>query len=109
MLRKFVVAGLLAGAALGFAAAPAAADGHTFNQNVQVITLQQCNSSINVVGVPVNLLSNQPIDQCVNGPQQTVTESESEKSESTPEKPKGGSETEEQAGSEKETDKPSGY
>ncbi|GAB3211498.1 hypothetical protein ACQEU5_06055 [Marinactinospora thermotolerans] len=72
MLRKIAVAGLLAGAAFGFVAAPAHAD--ESNNNGQVVALQQCNSSINVIGVPVNLLSNQPIGQCVNGPQQTVND-----------------------------------
>ncbi|GAB3211496.1 hypothetical protein ACQEU5_06060 [Marinactinospora thermotolerans] len=74
MFKKFSVVGLIAGAALGSVLMAAPAHAEDDNDNAQVAAVQQCNSSINVIGIPINALSNQEIGQCVNGPQQTVND-----------------------------------
>ncbi|MFD6095035.1 hypothetical protein ACFVWN_17830 [Nocardiopsis flavescens] len=77
MLRKLGVAGLIAGAALSavIAASPASASGshggdQQYNQNLQAIPVQLCNTSaaVGLVGVNVPILSPQTTGDCVNGP-----------------------------------------
>ncbi|WP_306371368.1 hypothetical protein [Nocardiopsis sp. CC223A] len=75
MLRKLGVAGLIAGAALGavLAATPASAShggDQQYNQNLQAIPVQLCNTSaaVGLVGVNVPVLSPQTTGDCVNGP-----------------------------------------
>ncbi|GAA1092201.1 hypothetical protein [Nocardiopsis composta] len=79
MLRKFAVAGLVAGAALGsvLMAGPAqAGDGsdQQFNQNVQVLPVQVCNANVAVLGLTVPVLSPQSTGDCTNGPIQSNVE-----------------------------------
>ena len=76
MLRKFAVAGLVAGAALGsvLMAGPAqAGDGsdQQFNQNLQLVPVQVCNANVAVLGATVPILSPQTTGDCTNGPVQT--------------------------------------
>ena len=75
MLRKLGVAGLVAGAALGavLAATPASAShggDQQYNQNLQAVPVQLCNTSaaVGLVGVNVPILSPQTTGDCVNGP-----------------------------------------
>ena len=77
MLRKLGVAGLIAGAALSVAltGAPASASGshggdQQYNQNLQGIPVQLCNTSaaVGLVAVNVPVLSPQTTGDCVNGP-----------------------------------------
>ncbi|XKK37272.1 hypothetical protein HFP72_20585 [Nocardiopsis sp. ARC36] len=77
MLRKLGVAGLVAGAALGvvLTGSPALASGshggdQQYNQNLQAIPVQLCNTSaaIGLVAVNVPVLSPQTTGDCVNGP-----------------------------------------
>ncbi|RKS07481.1 hypothetical protein DFP74_3153 [Nocardiopsis sp. Huas11] len=75
MLRKLTAAGALAGIALGamLAAAPASAShggDQQFNQNLQVVPVQLCNTelSVGLVGVTVPILSPQTTGDCINGP-----------------------------------------
>ncbi|MFL1376602.1 MULTISPECIES: hypothetical protein [unclassified Nocardiopsis] len=75
MLRKLGVAGLVAGAALGavLVATPASAShggDQQYNQNLQAIPVQLCNTSaaVGLVGVNVPILSPQTTGDCVNGP-----------------------------------------
>ncbi|WP_150238425.1 hypothetical protein [Nocardiopsis quinghaiensis] len=78
MLRKFTTATAVAGIALGtiLAATPASAGSthggdQQYNQNLQAVPVQLCNSEI-VVGilaaVNVPVLSPQTTGDCVNGP-----------------------------------------
>ncbi|NYH53353.1 MULTISPECIES: hypothetical protein [Nocardiopsis] len=77
MLRKLTTAAAVAGIALGtvLAATPASAGTHggdqQYNQNLQAVPVQLCNSEI-VVGilaaVNVPVLSPQTTGDCVNGP-----------------------------------------
>ncbi|WP_017610224.1 hypothetical protein [Nocardiopsis xinjiangensis] len=83
MLRKFGVAGLVAGAALGavLAATPASAGyGHgshggdqQYNQNLQAVPVQSCNldAAVGLVGVNVPILSPDSTGDCTNGPVST--------------------------------------
>jgi len=79
MLRKLGVAGLIAGAALGvvLTGSPALAGSHgshggdqQYNQNLQLVPVQLCNTSaaVGLVGVNVPILSPQTTGDCVNGP-----------------------------------------
>ncbi|GAB2484407.1 hypothetical protein [Nocardiopsis aegyptia] len=75
MMRKLTAAGALAGIALGamLAAAPASAShggDQQFNQNLQVVPVQLCNTelSVGLVGVTVPILSPQTTGDCINGP-----------------------------------------
>ncbi|MDE3722362.1 hypothetical protein PWG71_13280 [Nocardiopsis sp. N85] len=77
MLRKLGVAGLIAGAALGavLSATPASAShshggDQQYNQNLQAIPVQLCNTSaaVGLVAVNVPILSPQTTGDCVNGP-----------------------------------------
>ncbi|MFD3685585.1 hypothetical protein ACFWTE_12285 [Nocardiopsis sp. NPDC058631] len=80
MLRKLGVAGLIAGAALGvvLTGSPASASGshgshggdQQYNQNLQLVPVQLCNTSaaVGLVGVNVPILSPQTTGDCVNGP-----------------------------------------
>ncbi|GHC70269.1 hypothetical protein GCM10007079_01540 [Nocardiopsis terrae] len=75
MLRKLGVAGLVAGAAFSavLAATPASAShggDQQYNQNLQAIPVQLCNTSaaVGLVGVNVPILSPQTTGDCVNGP-----------------------------------------
>ena len=77
MLRKLTTAGAIAGIALGtmLAATPAAASGshggdQQYNQNLQVVPVQLCNTelSVGLVGVTVPILSPQTTGDCINGP-----------------------------------------
>lgn len=85
MLRKFGVAGLIAGAALGavLAATPASA-GHggdeshggdqQYNQNLQAVPVQLCNTDLAVgllAGVNAPILSPDSTGDCTNGPVST--------------------------------------
>ena len=82
MLRKFGVAGLVAGAALGavLAATPASAGdyGHgshggdqQYNQNLQAVPVQSCNldAAVGAVAVNVPILSPDTTGDCTNGPE----------------------------------------
>jgi hypothetical protein len=81
MLRKFTTAGAVAGIALGamLAAAPASASGshggdQQYNQNLQVIPVQLCNTELAIgvlAGVNVPILSPQTTGDCINGPVHT--------------------------------------
>jgi hypothetical protein len=81
MLRKLTTAGAIAGIALGamFAAAPASASGshggdQQYNQNLQVIPVQLCNTELAIgilAGVNVPILSPQTTGDCINGPVHT--------------------------------------
>ena len=75
MLRKLGVAGLVAGAALGavLVGSPASAShggDQQYNQNLQAIPVQLCNTSaaVGLVGVNIPVLSPQTTGDCVNGP-----------------------------------------
>ncbi|MFE3458601.1 hypothetical protein ACFXKD_13750 [Nocardiopsis aegyptia] len=75
MMRKLTAAGALAGIALGamLAAAPASAShggDQQFNQNLQVVPVQLCNTelSVGLVGATVPILSPQTTGDCINGP-----------------------------------------
>ncbi|NYH53354.1 MULTISPECIES: hypothetical protein [Nocardiopsis] len=79
MLRRFTAATAIAGAALGMmlAASPASAGTHggdqQFNQNLQLVPIQLCNTelSVGLGAVNVPILSPQTAGDCVNGPQWT--------------------------------------
>ncbi|MFE6305959.1 hypothetical protein ACOQFV_00740 [Nocardiopsis changdeensis] len=75
MLRKLGVAGLVAGAALGavLVATPASAShggDQQYNQNLQAVPVQLCNTSaaVGLVAVNIPVLSPQTTGDCVNGP-----------------------------------------
>ncbi|WP_306371370.1 hypothetical protein [Nocardiopsis sp. CC223A] len=75
MLRKFSIAGAIAGIALGavLAASPASAShggDQQFNQNLQLVPIQLCNTelAVGLVGANVPILSPQTTGDCVNGP-----------------------------------------
>ncbi|NKY98253.1 hypothetical protein [Nocardiopsis alborubida] len=77
MLRKLGVAGLVAGAAFGvvLAGSPASASGshggdQQYNQNLQAIPVQLCNTeaAIGLIAVNIPILSPQTTGDCVNGP-----------------------------------------
>ncbi|MBE3000401.1 hypothetical protein IDM40_17080 [Nocardiopsis sp. HNM0947] len=75
MLRKITAAGAIAGIALGamLAAAPASAShggDQQFNQNLQLVPVQLCNTelAVGLVGANVPVLSPQTTGDCVNGP-----------------------------------------
>ena len=78
MLRKFTAATAIAGVALGamLAAAPASAShggDQQFNQNLQLVPVQLCNTelAVGLVGANVPILSPQTTGDCVNGPVST--------------------------------------
>ncbi|GAA1092213.1 hypothetical protein [Nocardiopsis composta] len=76
MMRKFAIAGLVAGAALGsvLMAGPAQAGDSSdqqYNQNLQVLPVQLCNPNVAVLGATVPILSPQTTGDCTNGPIQT--------------------------------------
>ncbi|MFV2196343.1 MULTISPECIES: hypothetical protein [unclassified Nocardiopsis] len=77
MLRKFTAASAIAGIALGamLAAAPASAGGshggdQQFNQNLQLVPIQLCNTdlALGALGVNVPVLSPDTAGDCTNGP-----------------------------------------
>ncbi|MCK9872625.1 hypothetical protein AB0M72_26445 [Nocardiopsis dassonvillei] len=77
MLRKLGIAGLVAGAAFGvvLAGSPASASGshggdQQYNQNLQAIPVQLCNTeaAIGLIAVNLPILSPQTTGDCVNGP-----------------------------------------
>ncbi|WP_150238427.1 hypothetical protein [Nocardiopsis quinghaiensis] len=77
MLRKFTAAAAIAGVALGamLAASPASAGSshggdQQFNQNLQLVPIQLCNTelSVGLGAVNVPILSPQTTGDCVNGP-----------------------------------------
>ncbi|MBE3000403.1 hypothetical protein IDM40_17090 [Nocardiopsis sp. HNM0947] len=75
MLRKFGVAGLVAGAALGavLAATPASAShggDQQYNQNLQAVPVQSCNldAAVGLVAANVPILSPDTTGDCTNGP-----------------------------------------
>ncbi|MFL1376600.1 MULTISPECIES: hypothetical protein [unclassified Nocardiopsis] len=75
MLRKISIAGAIAGIALGavLAASPASAShggDQQFNQNLQLVPIQLCNTelAVGLVGANVPILSPQTTGDCVNGP-----------------------------------------
>jgi hypothetical protein len=75
MLRKLGVAGLVAGAALGavLVATPASAShggDQQYNQNLQAVPVQLCNTSaaVGLVAVNIPILSPQTTGDCINGP-----------------------------------------
>ncbi|MEU3017222.1 MULTISPECIES: hypothetical protein [unclassified Nocardiopsis] len=75
MLRRFTAATAIAGVALGamLAAAPASAShggDQQFNQNLQLVPVQLCNTelAVGLVGANVPILSPQTTGDCVNGP-----------------------------------------
>ncbi|GAA0983935.1 MULTISPECIES: hypothetical protein [Nocardiopsis] len=78
MLRKITTATAIAGIALGamLAASPASASGshggdQQYNQNLQLVPVQLCNTELAVgllAGVNVPILSPQTTGDCVNGP-----------------------------------------
>ena len=78
-MRKFTAATAIAGIALGamLAAAPASAShggDQQYNQNLQAIPVQLCNTDLVVglvAGVNVPVLSPQTTGDCVNGPVST--------------------------------------
>nr|WP_222936668.1 hypothetical protein [Streptomonospora sp. PA3] len=74
-MKKLTAAGLIAGAAMGavLMAGPAHASGsyggdQQFNQNLQVVPIQLCNTNASVLGVTVPVLSPQTTGDCTNGP-----------------------------------------
>ncbi|WP_017593325.1 hypothetical protein [Nocardiopsis potens] len=77
MMRKFAIAGLVAGAALGsvLMAGPAQASGDSsdqqYNQNLQLVPVQLCNPNVAVLGANIPVLSPQTTGDCTNGPIQT--------------------------------------
>ncbi len=78
MLRRFTAATAIAGVALGamLAAAPASAShggDQQFNQNLQLVPIQLCNTelAVGLVGANVPILSPQTTGDCVNGPAST--------------------------------------
>ncbi|MFB8769867.1 hypothetical protein VSQ78_19335 [Nocardiopsis alba] len=81
-MRKFTAATAIAGIALGamLAASPASAGSHgshggdqQFNQNLQLVPVQLCNTelAVGLVGANVPILSPQTTGDCVNGPVST--------------------------------------
>src|SRR5690606_42136904 len=75
MMRKFAIAGLVAGAALGsvLMAGPAQAGDSSdqqYNQNLQVLPVQLCNPNVAVLGVTVPVLSPQTTGDCTNSPEE---------------------------------------
>ncbi|MDT0331366.1 hypothetical protein [Nocardiopsis lambiniae] len=75
MLRKLSIAGAVAGIALGavLAASPASAShggDQQFNQNLQLVPVQLCNTelAVGLIGANVPILSPQTTGDCVNGP-----------------------------------------
>ncbi|MFD6951089.1 hypothetical protein A6A08_00745 [Nocardiopsis sp. TSRI0078] len=75
MLRKFTAATAIAGVALGamLAASPAFAShggDQQFNQNLQLVPIQLCNTelSVGLGAVNVPILSPQTTGDCINGP-----------------------------------------
>ncbi|WP_067964513.1 hypothetical protein [Nocardiopsis trehalosi] len=73
-MKKFTAAGIIAGAALSamFMGAPAYADGansgdQQFNQNLQVVPIVLCNTEVNVIAVPIDILSPNTTGDCGNG------------------------------------------
>ncbi|MCY9787481.1 hypothetical protein KIK06_26725 [Nocardiopsis sp. EMB25] len=79
MLRKLTVTGAIVGIAFGaaLAASPASAShggDQQFNQNLQVVPVQLCNTELAVgllAGVNIPILSPQTTGDCVNGPEST--------------------------------------
>ncbi|MFW5420502.1 hypothetical protein J0910_28205 [Nocardiopsis sp. CNT-189] len=76
MMRKFAVAGLVAGAALGSVLMAGPAQAHDssdqqYNQNLQLVPVQLCNPNVAVLGANVPILSPQTAGDCTNGPIQT--------------------------------------
>ncbi|WP_116247450.1 hypothetical protein [Nocardiopsis sp. FIRDI 009] len=78
MLRKLTAAGAIAGIAFGaaLAASPASAShggDQQYNQNLQVVPVQLCNTSaaVGLVAVNVPVLSPQTTGDCTNGPEST--------------------------------------
>ncbi|WP_285731818.1 hypothetical protein [Nocardiopsis sp. ATB16-24] len=81
MLRKFTAATAIAGIALGaaLAATPASAHGshggdQQYNQNLQLVPVQLCNTELVVgllAGVNAPILSPQTTGDCINGPVST--------------------------------------
>jgi len=80
MLRKFATATAIAGIALGavLAASPASASGshggdQQFNQNLQLVPVQLCNTelAVGLVGANIPILSPQTAGDCINGPSST--------------------------------------
>ena len=74
-MRKFTAATAIAGIAFGamLAATPASAShggDQQYNQNLQAVPVQLCNTSaaVGLVGVNVPILSPQTTGDCVNGP-----------------------------------------
>ncbi|AFR10168.1 MULTISPECIES: hypothetical protein [Nocardiopsis] len=79
-MRKFTAATAIAGIALGamLAAAPASAGSHggdqQYNQNLQAVPVQLCNTELAVgliAGVNIPVLSPQTAGDCTNGPVST--------------------------------------
>ena len=77
-MRKFTAATAIAGIALGamLAAAPASAShggDQQYNQNLQAIPVQLCNTNavVGLVAVNLPILSPQTTGDCVNGPVST--------------------------------------
>ncbi|QBI56002.1 hypothetical protein [Streptomonospora litoralis] len=74
MKKKLTAAGLIAGAAMGavLMAGPAHAGPYggdqQFNQNLQVVPIQLCNTNASVLGATVPILSPQTTGDCTNGP-----------------------------------------
>ncbi|ADH70474.1 MULTISPECIES: hypothetical protein [Nocardiopsis] len=80
MLRKLGVVGLVAGAAFGvvLAGSPASASGshggdQQYNQNLQAIPVQLCNTdaTVGLVAVTIPILSPDTTGDCTNGPVST--------------------------------------
>ena len=78
MLRKFTAATAIAGIAMGamLATTPAFAShggDQQFNQNLQLVPVQLCNTelAVGLVGANVPILSPQTAGDCVNGPTST--------------------------------------
>ena len=78
MLRKFTAATAIAGLAMGamLATTPAFAShggDQQFNQNLQLVPVQLCNTelAVGLVGANVPILSPQTTGDCVNGPTST--------------------------------------
>ena len=84
MLRKISVAGLVAGAALSALAfaAPVHADDNSgdqqYNQNLQVVPVLLCNTEVNVIAVPIDVLSPNTTGDCVNGNESANVKTETE-------------------------------
>jgi hypothetical protein len=72
MFRRLAAVGILAGAVLGAVTTGSAhaggPPGQQFDQNLQIAPITLCNVEVNVIAVPVDVLSPNTTGDCINGP-----------------------------------------